>query len=60
MGKSTPSRRELERLHRQVRRDSINACPDCEAYQDTNGLVAWCENGHVYQLPKTDPRYNPK
>jgi hypothetical protein len=31
-------------------------CPYCNKRQSDNGMLAWCETGHVISLPKTDPR----
>lgn len=33
-------------------------CPECGAKQDDNGMLAWCNNGHMYKIPKTSPRYD--
>lgn len=33
-------------------------CPKCKTKQDHNGLMAWCEQGHIYNLTKRDPRYS--
>ena len=37
------------------------SCPegDCGLSQHTNGLIAWCEAGHVYELNEKDERYSP-
>lgn len=32
-------------------------CPECGKPQDSNGLIAWCVNAHVYTIAKDDPRY---
>jgi hypothetical protein len=29
-------------------------CPECKKLLDTNGLIAWCENGHVYTLESAE------
>lgn len=36
------------------------SCPsgDCGLSQHTNGLIAWCEAGHIYELDKADVRYS--
>lgn len=31
-------------------------CPECGGHQSDNGMLAWCERGHVYTLPKDDAR----
>lgn len=33
-------------------------CETCGNPQDTNGLIAWCNAGHVFEMPKTDARYS--
>jgi len=25
-------------------------CPECKLEQESNGLILWCENGHVYMI----------
>lgn len=52
------SRAQLENLHQIVMREFLVLCPSCRAEQDNNGLIAWCQNGHVYQIGEDDPRYN--
>lgn len=37
---------------------TLERCPQCRAAQDNNGLIAWCEQGHVFSLTKADPRYS--
>ena len=32
-------------------------CP-CKKPQENNGLMAWCEDGHIEFLRKSDPRYS--
>ncbi len=34
-------------------------CPACGGEQYTNGLIAWCEAGHVYNVGRDDPRWSP-
>jgi len=29
-------------------------CPECQFGLDSNGLIAWCENGHAYKLESTE------
>jgi len=29
-------------------------CPECQLELDSNGLIAWCENGHAYKLESTE------
>lgn len=38
--------------------DEVHKCPRCGREQDSNGLIAWCENGHIETLRKDDPRYS--
>ena len=33
-------------------------CSTCTATQNHNGMIAWCENGHVFNLAKDDSRYS--
>jgi len=53
------SRAALERLHKTVVTDGRWPCPSCKADQETNGLIAWCKNGHVYSVHPDDVRYRP-
>lgn len=52
------SRAQLESLHQTIVRDSSFSCPACRAEQHNKGLIAWCDNGHVYRINESDPRYH--
>lgn len=41
-------------------RAAVCSCPSngCNKTQHANGLIAWCDAGHIYQLTKDDPRYS--
>lgn len=60
MSEEYQTRAQLEELHHLVVADCAYRCPLCRAAQDNNGLIAWCENGHVYKVVETDPRYSLK
>jgi len=36
-----------------LRAKQKTTCPECNQPQDTNGLIDWCVNAHVYKTRKT-------
>lgn len=38
----------------------LRKCPQCKNVQYDNGLMAWCELGHIYEFKLNDPRYRPE
>ncbi len=44
---------EARDLAREMGAAQGTTCPDCGKEQMTNGLIAWCENAHVFKARKT-------